>query len=361
MSNEINLFGVIGNVGQERGTTAQQIKTQLAKMDQTQPLTVRIDSEGGSVFDGLSMYEAFSSYPGPKKAIIESTAFSIASYIATAFDDVEIAENGYVMIHEPSSGVDGTASDFAKTADLLAKLDQSMVTAYSTKTGLSEDFVRSLMQEETFLNASEALNYGFVNSISPSRVQSRISPTARHTKLPQRVYVALFGAGPVGETSEETTEKPMSNTQKPVAASIKEIKAAFPKMKDSFFVRCMEEEMAMEDVKTAAADELMAENQELMAKCQAMEDELTSLRAKAMEIEVIPEEETEEETAKATAKAGTKPVAKSKSASAQTATEKWNAAIDAALPQAKTRFKAVAIANKKNPGLREQMLAESNA
>jgi hypothetical protein len=105
----------------------------------------------------------------------------------------------------------------------------------------------------------------------------------------------------------------------------------------------------------------MAENQELMAKVSAMEEELTALRAKAMEIEVVPEEEVEaEEEAPVTAKAGSKPVAKSKASGTQTATERWNAAIDAALPQAKTRFKAVAVANKKNPGLRELMLAESN-
>lgn len=362
MSNEINIFGVIGNVGGERGVTAQQIKTQLAKMDQTQPLIVRIDSEGGSVFDGLSIFSAFENYPGPKKAIIESTAFSIASYIAMAFDDVEIAENGYLMVHEPSSGIEGTASDMAKSAELLGKLDQSMVAAYAKKTGLSEDFARSLMQDETFLNASEALNYGFVNAISAKQVASRIAPQARHTKLPQRVYAALFGAGSDGDNRDTTTEKPMSETQKPVAASIKEIKAAFPKMKDSFFVKCLERELPVASVASAAAEELMMENEELTARIAAMEDEMTALKAKAMEIEVTPgEEETAEEEAPATARSGAKPVAKSKVANTPNATERWNAAIEAALPTAKTRFKAVAVANRKHPGLRAAMLAESNA
>lgn len=371
MSNEINLFGVIGNVGGERGITAQQVKTLLAKMDQTEPLIVRIDSEGGSVFDGLSIYEAFANYPGPKKAIIESTAFSIASYIAMAFDDVEIAENGYVMVHEPASSVDGTSSELAKSAELLAKLDQSMVEAYSKKTGLSEAEARMLMQEETFLNASEALNYGFVTSISSRQTPSRITPTARHQKLPQRVYASLFsGRSDDGDNREKTEEKSMSGTQKPVAASIKEIKAAFPKMKADFFVRCMEEEMAMEEVKTAAADELMAENEELQAKVKAMEEELTALRAKAMEEEVpaaMEEEEQtaeydEEETAKAKAKSGARPVARSKGqATSKTATARWEAAVQAELPTAKTKFKAAAIANRKHPGLREQMIAEANA
>lgn len=369
MANEINLFGTIGNVGGERGITAQQVKTLLAKMDQTQPLLVRIDSEGGSVFDGLSIYEAFANYPGPKKAVIESTAFSIASYIAMAFDDVEIAENGYVMVHEPASSVDGTASDLTKSAELLAKLDQSMVEAYARKTGLSEAEARMLMQDETFLNASEALNYGFVTSISSRQTPSRIKPTARHEKLPQRVYASLFSGGSNGDKSETSEEKPM--TTQPVAASIKEIKAAFPKMKDSFFVKCLERELPLASVASAAAEELMAENQELMAKVAAMEEEMASLKAKAMEEEVKPDameedEETaeydEEETAKAKAKSGAKPVARAKTAAAsRTATARWNEAVNAAMVTAKTKFKAVAIANRENPGLREQMLAEANA
>jgi ATP-dependent protease ClpP protease subunit len=369
--NEINLFGVIGNVGGERGITAQQVKTLLAKMDQTQPLIVRIDSEGGSVFDGLSIYEAFANYPGPKKAVIESTAFSIASYIAMAFDDVEIAENGYVMVHEPASSVDGTASDLTKSAELLAKLDQSMVEAYARKTGLSESEARMLMQDETFLNASEALNYGFVTSISSRQVQTQIKPAARHEKLPQRVYASLFSGRSDGDKSETSEEQSM--TTQPIAASIKEIKAAFPKMKAEFFVKCLEKELPLASVAKAAADELTAENEELTAQVAAMGEELAALKAKAMdddkeEAKAMDEDDKEEsmdddeEEAKAKASSGAKPVARAKSAAtSKTATVRWNEAVDAALVTAKTKFKAVAVANRKHPGLREQMLAEANA
>jgi hypothetical protein len=140
-------------------------------------------------------------------------------------------------------------------------------------------------------------------------------------------------------------------------------------MKDSFFVKCLERELPLASVAGAAAEELMAENQELMAKVAAMEEEMTSLKAKAMEDEEVKpdamedgeEEVTEEETAKATAKVGAKPVARAKSSATKDATARWNEAVDEALATAKTRFKAVAIANRKHPGLREQMLAEANA
>lgn len=169
----------------------------------------------------------------------------------------------------------------------------------------------------------------------------------------------------------------MSSTQ-PVAATIKEIKAAHPKMKDSFFVKCLEKELPLASVARAAADELMEENTALLAQCKAMEEELTALRAGANAKaegdteettaegdEELPAEDEEEvlAKAKATARRGAKPVARSKSpaGSGLSATQRWNAAVEAALPTAKTKFKAVAIANRKNPGLREQMLAEANS
>jgi glutamyl/glutaminyl-tRNA synthetase len=167
----------------------------------------------------------------------------------------------------------------------------------------------------------------------------------------------------------------MSTTQ-PVAASIKEITAAFPKMKDSFFVKCLERELPLASVAKAAAEELMEENTALAAQCKAMEEELTALRAKAMDDEETPAAEGEEEDpnaegeeeettakAKATARRGAKPVARAKSPASGglSATQRWNDAIEAALPTAKTRFKAVAIANRKHPGLRAQMLAEANS
>jgi hypothetical protein len=295
-----------------------------------------------------------------------------------AFDEVEIAENGYVMVHEPSSSVDGTATELTKNAELLAKLDQSMVAAYAKKTGLSEDEARALMQEETFMNASEALSWGFVNSISNAKVQTRIQPQARHRNMPQRVFTALFGSGSDdGDNREKTKEKPVSDTQKPVAASVKEIKAAYPKMKAEFYVKCMEEEMPMSSVARAAVDELMAENDQLKARIAAMEEEQVTAKAKAMEEEEnvtaqeeeevtarakAMEDEEEEPAAKAKARVGVKPVARSKSAgSSKSATAVWNESVQACLARTGgNKMKAVALASRENPGLREKMVAEAN-
>ncbi len=90
----------IGSVGRMPGeTSVDAVKQQLAKAAGA-PITVTINSDGGSVFEGLAIFDTLAAYPGQKKAII-ANAFSMGSVIAMAFDDREITPNGYLMIHNP--------------------------------------------------------------------------------------------------------------------------------------------------------------------------------------------------------------------------------------------------------------------
>jgi hypothetical protein len=183
--------------------------------------------------------------------------------------------------------------------------------------------------------------------------------------MPHGVVAALFGAGSDGE-NRETEGKPMSTA--PVAATIQEIKAAYPKAKADFIVKCLERSLPMASVATAAAEEMMSENEELMAKCKAMEEEL--VKYKAMESESPDDEEEkpeakaekdEEEKPEAKAKSGVKPVAKART-SGPSASARWNQAVDAAMAKTgNNKMKAVALANRNHPGLREAFLAEANA
>lgn len=346
MLNEMKLYGVIGDT-----ITGPSVKAMLDTMDQQQPLYVRIDSEGGSVFDGLSIYEAFAAYPGPKKAIIEPTAFSIASYIAAAFDEVEIVENGYVMIHSPWTEAVGNAAEMTKQAELLAKLETSMVDAYSKKTGMSAEQVKGLMAKETFLNATEAVRLGFASRVVSTEMKSRLAPQSRHNKLPQMVFAALFGAGPSGDKTEPTKEIPMST--EPVAATIEEIEAKFPNMKPERILACVKKKLPMASVMTEALSAMEEEMMALRAKLAEYET-----KAKAME-EMKPEEEPEPEM-KAQAKSGVKPVAKATSSSKPSAKLQWESLLSAKISAGLPRAKAIKAIDLESPGLREQMVEEIN-
>jgi len=360
MTKTIRIDGVIGTGKDE--ISAASIREQLPE-NGTDPIAVKIHSEGGSVFEGFAMHDAFAAYQGPKTLSIESSAFSIASFIACAFEDVEISSNGYMMLHNPYAQVEGDDEDFARQSEMLGKLKTSMVSAYSQRSGKSEDEIKAILKNETYLNAQQAVDMGFAKRISGPPVIGRAF--AKVKNMPHGVVAALFGAGSDGE-NRETEGKPMSTA--PVAATLQEIKAAFPKAKADFIVKCLEKSLPLASVASAAAEEMMSENEELKTKCRAMEEEIA--KYKAMESESVDEEEKpearaeedEEEKPEAKAKArGAKPVAKART-SGPSARVRWESAIDAAMAKCgNNKMKAVAMASRTNPGLREAFIAESNA
>jgi len=107
---------------------------------------VKIHSEGGSVVEGFRIYDLVAAYAGPKRAVIESAAYSIASFIPMAFDEIEIAPNGYMMLHNPYMGAEGDDEELAAKAEFLAKLKGNMIDAYAKKSGKSIDEVKSILK-----------------------------------------------------------------------------------------------------------------------------------------------------------------------------------------------------------------------
>lgn len=363
--NQLNLYGVIGD-----DVRALDVKNALAAMDQSLPLLVRIDSEGGSVFDGFSIANALADYPGPKKAIVEPQAMSIASYIVSVFDDVEIAENGYLMAHLPYAGLQGTAEEFANQAALLGDLQAKMLQRYSAKMGVDQDTLATMLKKDTYWNAQEALAAGLVTSVSPAQKSTRIAPQAKHKNMPTKVYAALFGGSlNGGDNREQTQEKPMSNAQ-PVAATVNEIEAAFPKARAEFVLACIKRSLPMAQVQAEMMTETMSQNDELQAKCVALEEKIAAMQTElaaakaAMEIEVSPPEEEKTvvvPSSVAPSARSAKPVARAATSSAMSAKAQWDSLVEEKVKAGMTRPKAVLALAKTHENLRAQMLSEVNA
>ncbi len=351
--NEIELYGVIG----EGELTAAAIKGKLqAFADQQQPLTVHFDTPGGHVFAGTPIRNAFADYPGPKKAIVDAFAGSIASYILTAFDEVDIVSNGFVMIHNPSMESGGDDIDHARSAKLLADIKSEMISAYAQRMDMDGDEVAALMRAETFYTAEESLEVGLATRVLNTAGESKI-PTAYRNSLPHRVFASLnVSEAPKRETPPATEETTMPN--EPVAATVQEIKAAYPKMPAEFVLACVEKQMPIAQVAVAASETLTAQNEALAEENAKLTAQIEALNAKAMEEE---EEAKAEEEAEAEAKAqaqGHTQVEGVTGGNAQSARAAWKAAV--ASYTGMPRAKAVRLANKNNPGLRQKMLDECN-
>ena len=353
---KISIDGVIGTGDGE--VSAAFVKSQLPP-NGLDPIEVSIHSEGGSVFEGFAIYDALKAYAGPKKCLVASSAFSIASYIPMAFDDVEITPNGYMMLHSPYAQFEGNAEDFAIKSELLSQLKTNMIQAYASKTGRSPQDIQAILNNETYYNAAQAVAVGLANRITPTPIMGRVF--AKLNRMPHGVVAALFGADSIGDNSETTRSKTMSDAT-PVPATVQEIKRMFPKAKSDFIIKCLEQQMPMQQVAATAVQDTMTENDTLLARVAALEQQVASMQAEeTAEPVVAPTAAAPVEQPVALARSGVKPIAKSKAAATVSAKSQWDTCITAKVNSGMPKAKAVGQVNKENPGLREQMLSEVNS
>lgn len=154
---DVYLFDEIGIWGISAKRFIDQIK------DIKGTITLRINSPGGSVFEGLAIYNVLRNLD--VEVVVEGLAASMASVIAMSGKSIKMAKNSMMMIHNPISSVCGDSEEMRKTADLLDKLKSQLVNTYSTFSGMSTERISELMSKETWFTAEEAKSYGLCTEV----------------------------------------------------------------------------------------------------------------------------------------------------------------------------------------------------
>jgi len=180
---EILIYDVIGSFD----LTAKNVIEQLNDAN-GEDILVRINSVGGDVFEGMAMYNALKKYEGNVKVEIEGLSASMASIIMLAGDEVSASENSLIMVHNPSAGVMGESKDLNKRAELLDKMKSQMVTIYKGKSTISEEEIISMMDEETWFTADEAMAVGLIDNVTEAiKVAAHFDLKTITNKIPEWV------------------------------------------------------------------------------------------------------------------------------------------------------------------------------
>lgn len=158
---DIYIFDEIGAFGVNAQDFIEEIK-----VFKNSAINLHINCIGGDVFDGMAIYNILKKRTAETTVYIEGIAASMGSVIALAADNVVMAENSLFMIHNAWGGAMGEAKEMKKTANLLEKISGEIADIYVKKTNLPYSRVKEMMDEETWLNADEAYELGFVDSIS---------------------------------------------------------------------------------------------------------------------------------------------------------------------------------------------------
>lgn len=156
---EIYIYDAIGLWG----ISAQQFARDLKDLGDISQIKLRLNSPGGSVFDGIAIYNLLKEHKASVETFIDGLAASMGSVIALAGDTVHIAENAFYMIHNPATVAVGEEKDMEKAKNLLAKVKATMINVYSSRSGMSEDDIAAAMDEETWYTGAEAVAAGFAD------------------------------------------------------------------------------------------------------------------------------------------------------------------------------------------------------
>ncbi|MDP7150026.1 MAG: Clp protease ClpP [Paracoccaceae bacterium] len=200
---EISIYDEIGAYG----VSAKAFLADLGKLPGEAALTLRLNSPGGSVFDAVAIYNALQRHAGNVTVSIDGIAASAASYIAMAGDEIIMPENAFLMIHDPSGLVMGTAADMRAMAEALDKIGASLIKGYAAKSGKAEDEIAKLMAAETWFDASEAIDMGLADTMAaPVRMAARFDVSGfRNT--PEAIVAAVAAkAEPIAVEPEPDPE-----------------------------------------------------------------------------------------------------------------------------------------------------------
>ena len=151
----------------ESTTSANYVRKAIDEAGPVDNINIYINSCGGSVSEGIAIYNILKRMQQSKTVYVDAFAYSIASVIAMAGDKIVVPSNKTMMIHNAMMSAYGNAAELRKAADDLDTINEASCNTYLTKTDkISKDELQKLLDAETFLTAEQALEIGLCDEIA---------------------------------------------------------------------------------------------------------------------------------------------------------------------------------------------------
>jgi ATP-dependent Clp protease protease subunit len=167
-----NTISILDPIGQDpwtgEGVTAKRIAAALRTIGADKDVVVNMNSPGGNWVEGNAIYNLLREHKGNVQMKVLGMAASAASLIAMAGDEILIARSAFLMIHNMWVGVVGNRNDLRDVADVLEPFDASMADIYSARSGVDAKVVQKMMDKETFINGTGAVDQGFADALLPA-------------------------------------------------------------------------------------------------------------------------------------------------------------------------------------------------
>ena len=334
------IFDVIDRFG---GIGARDIARDVDAAGDVTTLQVRVNSEGGDILEAIGIYNILKSHPARVEMFVDGMALSAAALVVMAGDHIEIAANARMMIHNPmGTTVSAESDEHRSMAELLDSLRESVAQTHADRTGQSLETILQLMDEETWLTASEAIELGFADAEGKALKVAAHVKTRQYRNIPKEM-ISTEKEADMAEHENQVTG--------PVVASFDELENALPGADNDFLVAQMKAKATLPQAQSAWMTE-------------------QSRRIEAAEKKAVSAQKAAEAAEKAKAEAEAKPGVEAMNEGKVGESEntafggdpiaEWKTRLQAKIDAGMPRQQAASRLNKEEPGLREAMVEAHN-
>ncbi|MCH4540472.1 head maturation protease, ClpP-related [Ochrobactrum sp. A-1] len=194
----ISILDVIGeDYWSGTGVTAKRISAALRSIG-NKDITVRINSPGGDMFEGIAIYNLLRTHPAKVTVEVLGWAASAASIIAMAGDEIRMGFGSFMMIHNAWGMVIGNRHDMREAASLFDGFDAALADIYEARTGMARVEIERLMDAGTFMTAAQAVECGFADAVDDTEIHPETNASAQvrpEIQARRRIDAALAKQG----------------------------------------------------------------------------------------------------------------------------------------------------------------------
>lgn len=211
---KVSIYGEIGTGWDgQSGVDAKAFREEFARIPLNQPVNLHIHSPGGSVFDGLAIYNLIAARRANVTAYVDGVALSAASFIAMAAGKVVMPKTSRMMIHDAQGFSIGDSENMREMATLLDRESDRIADIYASKTGKTRQAMRALMQATTWMDGEEAKEMGFCDECVDAAAVTNSFNLSQFRRVPEELkptaptHPAISGAGSTTTPHMDTTNQ----------------------------------------------------------------------------------------------------------------------------------------------------------
>lgn len=224
---------------EDSDTSAAGFRDALKSLGDVKKINLHINSPGGSVFEGIAIYNMLKQNSAQINVYVDGLAASIASVIAMSGDTIFMPSNAMLMIHNPWTYAVGNANELRKQANNLDQITKSSVQTYLAKAGdkLDEQTLKQLMDDETWLTAQEAYDYGLADEVvEPNQAAASINKrfAERYRHVPKQLIEQVEQKTDDSKHEQKLSEEQLNKIHEKALAKAKALNIFNKKFEEEF-------------------------------------------------------------------------------------------------------------------------------